>query len=421
MWASAMRVWQPLPSGASRAVWRAEEVGRRRIRISLDHLVDPPWAAREVGQRPAEELAIVPIASPINDLERLLPAVLLELAAQASRFLVAERLVEEGRLDGGRGLAPQLIQEAHDSTLRQRVGAAQAGAFRYWAGGAVADQLTGGGYPLVFRVGATGANLGEMSSHFAAQVLAPRLNLPPRGMRMAIVHNVDGYPTSVATAVAAQAEREGIQIVANVVYDAHAPDWASVLQQVRTAQPNILVLASYIVDGIDFRRAMLKSGLHVDAFIGSTMAQCVPDFGAMLGADAIGVFASDRPPHGFNPEALNDTGKAIYARFAAAYRGEFGTDPTEESLAGFSAAWTLFHYVMPKAHDLDAASMAAAARGLDLPDGTLANGAGLKFAATAGAMGQNTRAAAVIWKWQGILTSFTVFPPVYATGNIVHI
>ena len=159
----------------------------------------------------------------------------------------------------------------------------------------MADQLTGRGYPLVFRVGATGTNLGEMSSHFAAQVLAPRLNLAPRRMRMAIVHNVDGYPTSVAAAVAAQAEREGIQIVANVVYDAHAPDWASVLQQVRSAQPNLLVLASYIVDGVDFRRAMLKSGLHVDAFIGSTMAQCVPDFGAMLGADAIGVFASDRP------------------------------------------------------------------------------------------------------------------------------
>jgi len=138
----------------------------------------------------------------------------------------------------------------------------------------------------------------------------------------------------------------------------------------------------------------------------------------MLGADAIGVFASDRPPHGFNPEALNDTGKAIYARFAAAYRGEFGTDPTEESLAGFSAAWTLFHYVMPKAHDLDAASMAAAARGLDLPDGTLANGAGLKFAATAGAMGQNTRAAAVIWQWQGIRHSVTVYPPVFATGTV---
>src|SRR5947208_13187766 len=193
-----------------------------------------------------------------------------------------------------------------------------------------------------------------------------------------------------------------MQVVANIVYDAHAPDWASTLAQVRIAQPNILVLATFIADGVDFRRAMLNGGLHVDAFIGSTMAQCVPDFGAMLGADAIGVFASDRPPHGFNPEALNDTGKAIYARFAAAYRREFGTDPTEESLAGFSAAWTLFHYVMPKAHDLDASATAAAARSLDLPDGTLANGAGVKFADTPEAMGQNTRAGRVIWQWQGV-------------------
>src|SRR5207244_5912347 len=279
------------------------------------------------------------------------------------------------------------------------------------------DQLTGRGYPLVFRVGATGTNLGELSSHFAAQVLAPRLNLPPWGLRMAIVHNLDGYPSSVAAAVASQAERENIQVVANSVYAAHAPDWASVLQQVRTAEPNILVLASYIADGVDFRLAMLQSALHVDAFIGSTMAQCVPDFGAMLGADAIGVFASDRPPHGFNPEALNATGRAVYARFAAAYRNEFGSDPTEESLAGFSAAWTLFHYVMPRAHDLGASATAAAARSLDLPAGTRANGAGVKFADTPEAMGQNTRAASVIWQWQGVRHSVTVYPPVFATGT----
>src|SRR4029077_14567414 len=170
-------------------------------------------------------------------------------------------------------------------------------------------------------------------------------------------------------------------------------------------------------DGVDFRRAMLKSGLHVDAFIGSTMAQCVPDFGAMLGADEIGVFASDRPPHGFNPSALNDTGQAIYTRFATAYRREFGSDPTEESPPVFSAAWTLFDYVMPRAHGLGASGMAVAARSLDLPDGTLANGAGVKFAATPEAMGQNTRAASVIWQWEGVRHSVTVDPPVFATGS----
>jgi branched-chain amino acid transport system substrate-binding protein len=312
----------------------------------------------------------------------------------------------------------QSIVGAYSSSLSMPVSAAaQSQGLLYWEAGAVADQLTGRGYPLVFRVGATGGNLGTMSSHFAAVVLAPRLNKPAWGLRMAIVHNLDGYPSSVAAAVAQQAERERIQVVANVVYDARLPDWPSVLTQVRTAQPNILVLASYIADGVDFRRAMLKDGLHVDAFIGSTMAQCVPDFGAMMGQDAIGVFASDRPPQGFNPEALNATGRQIYDRFAAAYRREYGSDPTEESLAGFSAAWTLFHYVMPRSRALGATDLAGAARGLDLAAGTLANGAGVKFATTPEAMGQNLRAASVIWQWQGVRHSVTVYPPVFATGT----
>ena len=323
-----------------------------------------------------------------------------------------------GRVQDLKAQGVQAILGAYSSSLSMPVSAeAQSRGLLYWEAGAVADQLTGRGYPLVFRVGATGQNLGTMAGHFAAAVLAPRLNKSAWSLRMAIVHNMDGYPSSVAAAVTQQAAIEGIQVVANLVYDAHAPDWAAVLAQIRTAQPNILVLASYIADGVDFRRAMLKSGLHVDAFIGSTMAQCVPDFGNMLGADAIGVFAADRPPHGFNPEALNETGRAIYTRFATAYRREFGSDPTEESLAGFSAAWTLFHYVMPRSHDLGASGMAAAARGIDLPAGSLANGAGVKFAATAEAMGQNTRAASVIWQWQGVRHSVTVYPPVFATGS----
>jgi len=296
--------------------------------------------------------------------------------------------------------------------------AAQARGLLYWEAGAVADQLTGRGYPLVFRVGATGRNLGSMSSHFAASVLAPLLGMPPAAIRVVTVHNLDAYPMSVAAAVRQQAAREGMPVAADVVYDAQLPDWTRVLDQVRIANPDILVLSSYIADGVAFRRAMLATGLHVKALIGSTMAQCVPDFGAMLGADAIGVFASDRPPDGFNPQALNDAGRAVYARFAAAYRQRYDSDPSEESLAGFSAAWTLFHYTMPRSADLRASSMATSARTLDLPAGTLPNGAGVKFSTTPETMGQNTRAASVIWQWQGVRHSVTVYPPVFATGTI---
>ena len=32
-------------------------------------------------------------------------------------------------------------------------------------------------------------------------------------------------------------------------------------------------------------------------------------------------------------------------------------------------------------------------------------------------MGQNSRAASVIWQWQGIGNSVTVYPAVFATGT----
>src|SRR5260370_16051799 len=83
---------------------------------------------------------------------------------------------------------------------------AQSRGLLYWAAGPVADQLTGRGYPLVFRVGATGQNLGTMSSHFAAAVLAPRLNKSAWSLRMAIVPNLHCYPTSAASAGAPPAQ-----------------------------------------------------------------------------------------------------------------------------------------------------------------------------------------------------------------------
>jgi len=287
----------------------------------------------------------------------------------------------------------------------------------YWEAGAVADQVTGRGLPLVFRVGATGHSLGAMSSHFIASVIAPRLHRRPADLRMVIVEEDDAYGQSVGDAARAQAVGEGMPVVGTVVYQAARPDWGRVLTDVADLRPDILVLASYIPDGVAFRRAMLRSGLHVDALIGSTMAECGPEFGALLGEDAIGVFASDRPTAGFNPGALNATGRAMYERFAAAYRTRARTEPTEEALAGFAAGWALFHYVLPAAApDLSATGLARAARSLDLPDGTLANGAGVQFASIPSLLGQNLRAASVIWQWQGVRRSVTVYPPVFATG-----
>ncbi|MEA2609713.1 MAG: hypothetical protein QOJ75_1956, partial [Chloroflexota bacterium] len=90
----------------------------------------------------------------------------------------------------------------------------------------------------------------------------------------------------------------------------------------------------------------------------------------------------------------------------------------------FSAAWVLFHDVLPAATrsgDLGADGVAAAARSIDLPTGSLPNGAGVRFSADSSTLGQNERAAAVIWQWQAVRSYTFVWPPTYRTGEIAFV
>jgi branched-chain amino acid transport system substrate-binding protein len=329
--------------------------------------------------------------------------------------------------------------------------AASAAGLVYWEAGAVADRITGRGLPLVFRIGTSGSTLGSNSATFAAQELAPRLGLAPAAMRVAVVMADDEYARSVAEAAGATARRDGLDVVTTLTYNLAVPRWPAVMAQLKAARPDTIILASHIPDGIAFRQAMVASGLHVDALIGSTMAECDPDFAGDLGADAIGIFASDRPTAGFRPEALSPDARLAYDRFSAAWAlasssylpgssavpqpteeyaltgpAEAPTaDQEEEALAGFAAGWALFHDVLPGATPasggLVPAEVAAAARSVDLPNGSLPNGAGIRFSANTATLGQNERAAAVIWQWQAVRTYAFVWPASYATGSILDV
>ena len=320
----------------------------------------------------------------------------------------------------------------------------------YWEAGAVADQLTGRGLPLVFRVGASGSNLGSNSATFAATQLAPRLGKPVNQVRVAIVAARDDYASSVAGAARSTAQAAGMPIVADETYDMNTPDWTPIMAALTVAQPDVIMLASHIPDGVAFRQAMVAAGVHAGALIGTTMAECDPDFAGDLGPDAVGVFASDRPTGGFQPSALSPDALAVYKQFAAEWTarglatntaenssegGDYyditgpspaggGNQPTEEGISGFSAAWALFHYVLPAAAssaDLTPQSIAAAAGALDLPEGSLPNGAGVHFSSDPQTLGQNERAVGVIWQWQAVRTYTFVWPPTYATGSIAFV
>jgi branched-chain amino acid transport system substrate-binding protein len=365
------------------------------------------------------------------------------------------RAEADGVMAGLRDEGIRLVIGAYSSDLSIAASeAADRAGILYWEAGAVADRLTGRGLPMVFRVGASGANLGANSASFAASELAGRLGKTPQTLRVAIAAADDEYANAVADAAESTAAAHGTPVVLRRSYDLAVPDWPGVMADLAAARPDVIILASHIPDGIAFRQQMLASGLRVGALIGSTMAECDPDFAGELGADAIGIFASDRPTAGFQASALSADAAATYARFAAAWAavakdvggegdstgyGEGDAEYTihgpdedataeesEEALAGFSAGWALFHDVLPGASAAagdhaappDAAAVAAAARSIDLPDGALPNGAGLRFSADPERLGQNDRAAAVIWQWQAVRTYQFVWPPTYATGEV---
>jgi branched-chain amino acid transport system substrate-binding protein len=289
----------------------------------------------------------------------------------------------------------------------------------YWETGAVADRVTGQGSPLVFRVGVNGAELGANSGKFMLQELVPRMGIPINRIRVWFVTAGDDYGHSVADATRTALEAGGVRISGESVYNPYTPDWAPVMRALAAAKPDILVLSSHIQDGIAFRRAFLAAGLQVKVFMGTTMAQCDQDFGNVLGSAAVGVFASDRPQGDFNPGALDPQARALYNRFAALWKQRTSeAAPDEEGIAGFSAAWVLFADVLGKDGDGTPQSIAAAARALDLPSGSLPNGGGVLFSNAPDQLGQNTRAAAVVWQWQAPRHSVVVWPPVYATGRV---
>jgi branched-chain amino acid transport system substrate-binding protein len=79
--------------------------------------------------------------------------------------------------------------------------------------------------------------------------------------------------------------------------------------------------------------------------------------------------------------------------------------PAGHASSSFSAAWALFTEVLPQAKTIEPPELREIAFKLDLPQGMLANGGGIKFTnndwpTDPKDAGQNLRSSIGIWQWQ---------------------
>ncbi len=288
----------------------------------------------------------------------------------------------------------------------------------WWETGAVADLVTSRGYPEVFRMGPSGATLSAQSAAFATEVLAPRFKIAPRALRLAVVYENDPYGSSVGDGIRAEATTRGFRLVGSYPYEPLTESFAGIMRDLSRAKPDVVVIASYLHDGARFREALVASKLPVKAVIGKCAAFFTPEMAKLLGAKINGVFVADKPME-IAPTALTEKGRALETEFRERFVHTYGRAPEAAAYMGFSGAWALVGETLPKALTITPADIAAAARELDLPDGSLPNGSGVRFAPVGDALaGQNTRAFGVVWQWQGG-KPVLVWPPIAARGEPV--
>jgi branched-chain amino acid transport system substrate-binding protein len=326
-----------------------------------------------------------------------------------------DRLHEEG---------VRFVLGSYGSTI-SRPAAAEAArlGMLFWETGAVGDMLDVGQGSLVFRVAPTGAVLGRVAVDFISNELAPLLRRSPDSLRFAVANVDDVYGRAVARGAVEQIAAQRLTLAGQFPYDLSRPDFPGLVRRLAAARPDVLFVSAYVQDAVQLRRETVRQHLPLLASIGTSSSYCMPEFGAALGKDAVGLFASDKPDEevigrqGLSPEA-----RRLLERGSARYRARFGGEMSAPALAGFSAALALFKWVMPSSAAMTPSAVARAALRVRLPAGSLPNGSGLRFAPSGSAdSGANLAAASVIEQWVGIRHRVVVWPPQLATQDVVAI
>ena len=207
-------------------------------------------------------------------------------------------------------------------------------------------------------------------------------------------------------------------------YDQTATDMTPVVQKLKDVRPDVLIAISFPNDAILFQRKAKELDFNVGAFIGVSAGYSAPDLRDSLGSSVTGIFVADFPPK-VNANVLKPDVKKVAEEFYKRYDAKLKRAPAGHAAAGFSAVWALFTEVLPKAKTYEPDELRELALQLDLPEGSLVNGSGIKFTNfdwpdDPKDAGQNLRASIGVWQWTKDGNE-QVFPPSLATNKPIQV
>ena len=185
------------------------------------------------------------------------------------------------------------------------------------------------------------------------------------------------FGKSVGDGIRAYTKDKNIKLIYDEGYDQLATDMTPIVQKLKDVRPDILIAISFPNDAILFQRKAKELDFDV-AHHRRQRRLFVSGFARFDRRMRNGIFVSDFPPK-VNPKALKPETNKIAEEFYKRYEAKMQRPPAGHASAGFSAIWALFTEVFPKAKTFEPDELREIASKLDLPEGSLVNGSGIKF------------------------------------------
>src|SRR5215472_5507217 len=147
-------------------------------------------------------------------------------------------------------------------------------------GDSVAANITGRGFKWVFRTT-------PIASDFAANYMLFIEDMKKAGRKVdsiAIVNENTDYGTSVAGTLLEQAKSHGINVVAQIPYNANATDVSAQVLQLKDKKPDCVIFISYTADSILYMKTMKNLDYASPMIIGDDSGFSDPTFILSIGA-----------------------------------------------------------------------------------------------------------------------------------------
>ena len=294
-----------------------------------------------------------------------------------------------------------MLGSYHSSVSLVATAVAERQGIPYLVADSVALNITGRGFKWTFRTGPIASDFAKAYAGF----LTDLKNTGRKIDKIAIVNENTDYGTSVAASINEAAKRAGINVGAQIPYNANSTDVSGQVLQLKQLKPDAVIFISYTADTILYFKTLKNLDYLPPIIIGDDAGFSDPAFIPNVGDIAQGAInrsAWDVGQPGGNTYKINEMFKA-----------KFGRD-LDDTSARWMQGFLVLADAINRAGSTEPAKIQAALRETDLkPEQLMIGYRGVKFDDT----GQNTLSATYLIQLQGKAYK-SVWPENRATAKL---